>query len=172
MKQSNTPLVGIVMGSDSDWPLVQRGAALLREFDVPFEARVLSAHRTPAAATEYAATAAGRGLQVIIAAAGGAAHLGGVLAAHTTLPVLGIPVAGGALNGLDALLAIVQMPAGIPVGTVTLGSAGPVNAALLAVQILALSDQELRARLVAYKAEMQRKVEAADGRVAAEAATL
>ena len=166
------PRVGIVMGSDSDWPLVQRGAALLREFDVPFEARVLSAHRTPAAATEYAATAAGRGLQVIIAAAGGAAHLGGVLAAHTTLPVLGIPVAGGALNGLDALLAIVQMPAGIPVGTVTLGSAGPVNAALLAVQILALSDQELRARLVAYKAEMQRKVEAADGRVAAEAATL
>ncbi len=167
---SNTikPVVGIVMGSDSDWPLVRKAAELLREFDVPCETRVISAHRTPAAACAYASSAEERGLRVIIAAAGGAAHLGGVLAAHTILPVLGIPIPGGALNGLDALLAIVQMPAGIPVGTVTLGSAGPVNAALLAVQILAVADPDLRVKLHGYKAELQRKVEAGDARVADE----
>jgi 5-(carboxyamino)imidazole ribonucleotide mutase len=167
---SNTikPVVGIVMGSDSDWPLVRKAAELLREFDVPCETRVISAHRTPAAASAYASSAEARGLRVIIAAAGGAAHLGGVLAAHTILPVLGIPIAGGALNGLDALLAIVQMPAGIPVGTVTLGSAGPVNAALLAVQILAVADPDLRVKLHGYKAALQRKVEEGDARVAAE----
>ena len=140
--------------------------------EIPFETRVISAHRTPEVASEYAATAEERGLKVIIAAAGGAAHLGGVLAAGTILPVLGIPIAGGALNGIDALLAIVQMPAGIPVGTLTLGSAGPVNAALLAVQILATSDPKLRQSFRAYKEELKLKVEKGDAHVAAEIAKL
>ena len=131
------PEVGIVMGSDSDWPAVRGAAETLEEFGIVAEVRVISAHRTPDLAAEYSRTAARRGLKVIIAAAGGAAHLGGVLASHTTLPVIGIPVKGGALNGIDALLATLQMPSGIPVATVTLGSAGPVNAALFAVEILA-----------------------------------
>lgn len=154
----STPLIGIIMGSDSDWPLVQKAAESLESFGVAFEVRVISAHRTPELACEYAGTAESRGLKVIIAAAGGAAHLGGVLAAHTVLPVIGIPVAGGALNGLDALYATLQMPAGIPVATVTLGSAGPVNAALLAVQILGTADAGLRAKFHAYKEELKRKV--------------
>lgn len=154
----STPLIGIVMGSDSDWPLVQKAAETLKSFDVAFEVRVISAHRTPDLAFEYAGSAEARGLKVVIAAAGGAAHLGGVLAAHTVLPVIGIPVAGGALNGLDALYATVQMPAGIPVATVTLGSAGPVNAALLAVQILGTADAGLRAKFHAYKDELKKKV--------------
>ena len=172
MTQTVKPVVGIIMGSDSDWPLVRAAAELLRDFGVPVETRVISAHRTPSLAAEYATGAEARGLRVLIAAAGGAAHLGGVIAAHTVLPVLGIPIAGGALNGIDALLAIVQMPAGIPVGTVTLGSAGPVNAALLAVQILATADDDLRAKLHAYKAKLQRKVEEADARVVADAAQI
>lgn len=154
----STPLIGIVMGSDSDWPLVQKAAETLKSFDVAFEVRVISAHRTPDLAFEYAGSAEARGLKVVIAAAGGAAHLGGVLAAHTVLPVIGIPVAGGALNGLDALYATLQMPAGIPVATVTLGSAGPVNAALLAVQILGTADAGLRAKFHAYKDELKKKV--------------
>ena len=154
----STPLVGIVMGSDSDWPLVQKASETLKSFDVAFEVRVISAHRTPDLAFEYAGSAESRGLKVIIAAAGGAAHLGGVLAAHTVLPVIGIPVPGGALNGLDALYATLQMPAGIPVATVTLGSAGPVNAALLAVQILGTADAGLRAQFHAYKEELKKKV--------------
>lgn len=153
-----TPLVGIVMGSDSDWPLVQKAAETLKAFGVAFEVRVISAHRTPDLAFEYAGSAEARGLKAIIAAAGGAAHLGGVLAAHTVLPVIGIPVAGGALNGLDALYATLQMPAGIPVATVTLGSAGPVNAALLAVQILGTADAGLRQKFHAYKDELKQKV--------------
>jgi 5-(carboxyamino)imidazole ribonucleotide mutase len=157
----STPLVGIVMGSDSDWPLVQKAADTLKSFGVAFEVRVISAHRTPDLAFEYAGSAEARGLNVLIAAAGGAAHLGGVLAAHTVLPVIGIPVAGGALNGLDALYATLQMPAGIPVATVTLGSAGPVNAGLLAVQILGTADATLRAKFHAYKEELKKKV--ADG---------
>ncbi len=161
----STPLIGIVMGSDSDWPLVQQAAATLKSFGVAFEVRVISAHRTPDLAFEYAGGAEARGLKVIIAAAGGAAHLGGVLAAHTVLPVIGIPVAGGALNGLDALYATVQMPAGIPVATVTLGSAGPVNAALLAVQILGTADAALRAKFHAHKDELKRKVAEADAKV-------
>ncbi|OQA39208.1 MAG: N5-carboxyaminoimidazole ribonucleotide mutase [Chloroflexi bacterium ADurb.Bin325] len=140
----SNPLVGIVMGSDSDWPLVQKAAETLKSFGVSAEAR---------------------GLKVIIAAAGGAAHLGGVLAAHTVLPVIGIPVAGGALNGLDALYATLQMPAGIPVATVTLGSAGPVNAALLAVQILGTADAGLRAKFRAYKEELKAKVAEGDAKV-------
>ncbi len=164
----STPLVGIVMGSDSDWPLVQKAADTLTAFGVAFDVRVISAHRTPDLAFDYAANAEARGLKVIIAAAGGAAHLGGVLAAHTVLPVIGIPVAGGALNGLDALYATLQMPAGIPVATVTLGSAGPVNAALLAVQILGSADPALRAKFHAYKDELKSKVAEGNAKVRAQ----
>ena len=165
-------LVGIVMGSDSDWPLVKKAFDTLRDFGVPAEVRVISAHRTPELAAEYASTAADRGLKVVIAAAGGAAHLGGILAAHTILPVIGIPVAGGALNGVDALLATLQMPSGIPVATVALGSAGPVNAALLAVQILALSDENLAEKFREHKRKLAKKVEAANAKIAGEIAAL
>jgi 5-(carboxyamino)imidazole ribonucleotide mutase len=168
MATHGAPLVGIVMGSDSDWPSVRKAADILKEFAVAFEVRVISAHRAPAAVARYAAEAEERGLRVIVAAAGGAAHLGGVLAAHTIVPVVGIPVAGGALNGLDALLATVQMPAGVPVAAVTLGSAGPVNAALFAIQILGAADPALRARLRDYRESLRRKVEEADARIAAE----
>ena len=132
------PQVGVVMGSDSDWPLMEATVKTLVQFGVQSETRVISAHRTPELATAYASSASRRGLQVIIAAAGGAAHLAGMLAAHTSLPVIGVPVKSGALDGLDALLSTVQMPGGIPVATVALGSAGAVNAAILAIQILAL----------------------------------
>ena len=159
------PLIGIIMGSDSDWPLVQKAAETLKAFDVPYEVRVISAHRTPEIASGYATAAESRGLQAIIAAAGGAAHLAGVIAGHTVLPVIGIPVASGALNGLDALLAVVQMPTGIPVATVTLGSAGPVNAALLAVQILGGRDPALRTKFHAYKKQMAAKVAASDAKL-------
>ena len=161
----NTPLVGIVMGSDSDWPLVQKACQTLDKFSVGYETRVISAHRTPEVAIEYSKTAEARGLKVIIAAAGGAAHLGGVLAAATVLPVIGIPVAGGALNGLDALYATVQMPGGVPVATVAVGSAGPVNAALLAVQILGTADGELREKFRQHKEELKAKVAAANDRI-------
>ena len=154
--------VGIVMGSDSDWPLVQKACQTLDKFGVGYEKRVISAHRTPEVAIEYSKTAEERGLKVIIAAAGGAAHLGGVLAAATVLPVIGIPVAGGALNGLDALYATVQMPSGVPVATVACGSAGPTNAALLAVQILGTADAELRKKFHDHKEELKKKVAAAN----------
>ena len=153
---SKQPLVGIVMGSDSDWPLVQKACATLDGFGVPYETRVISAHRTPDVALEYSKTAESRGIKVIIAAAGGAAHLGGVLAAGTVLPVIGIPVAGGALNGLDALYATVQMPSGIPVATVTVG--GGSNAALLAAQILAVEDAELAEKLAEQRKNAARAV--------------
>ena len=158
-------VVGIVMGSDSDWPLVQKACATLETFGVAYETRVISAHRTPDVALEYSKTAEARGLKVIIAAAGGAAHLGGVLAAATVLPVIGIPVAGGALNGLDALYATVQMPSGVPVATVACGSAGPTNAALLAVQILGTADATLRAKFHAHKEELKAKVAAANEKI-------
>ena len=157
--------VGIVMGSDSDWPLVKKACDTLEKFGVAYETRVISAHRTPEVAIEYSKTAEARGLKVIIAAAGGAAHLGGVLAAATVLPVIGIPVAGGALNGLDALYATVQMPSGVPVATVACGSAGPANAALLAVQILGTADAELRAKFHAHKDELKAKVAAANEKI-------
>ena len=160
-----TPAVGIVMGSDSDWPLVKKACETLDKFGVGYETRVISAHRTPEVALEYSRTAEARGLKVIIAAAGGAAHLGGVLAAGTVLPVIGIPVAGGALNGLDALYATVQMPSGVPVATVAVGSAGPANAALLAVQILGTADADLRRKFREHKAELARKVAAANDRI-------
>ena len=159
------PQVGIVMGSDSDWPLVKKACETLDKFGVAYETRVISAHRTPDVALEYAKTAEERGLKVVIAAAGGAAHLGGVLAAGTVLPVIGIPVAGGALNGLDALYATVQMPSGVPVATVACGSAGPVNAALLAVQILGIADPSLREKFRAHKQELREKVAAANSRI-------
>ena len=160
-----TPLVGIVMGSDSDWPLVQKACAVLDRFGVAYETRVISAHRTPEVAIEYSKTAEQRGLKVIIAAAGGAAHLGGVLAAATVLPVIGIPVAGGALNGLDALYATVQMPSGVPVATVACGSAGPTNAALLAIQILGTADADLRKKFHDHKEELKKKVAVANEKI-------
>jgi len=159
------PLVGIIMGSDSDWPTLKAAVDVCDEFGVPCEVRVLSAHRTPELAFEYASQAETRGLKVLIAAAGGAAHLGGVLAAHTVLPVIGIPISSGALNGLDALYATLQMPAGIPVATVTLGSAGPVNAALLAVQILGTANANLRTAFHTYKDELKKKVVTGNAKV-------
>lgn len=160
--------VGILMGSDSDWALVKSAAETLAKFGVGCEVRVMSAHRTPRLVEEFAQGAAGRGLKVILAAAGGAAHLAGVVAANTTLPVIGIPVEGGALNGLDALLATVQMPAGIPVATVAVGKAGPTNAAILAVQILAVSQPALAAKLQEHKRSLQEKVIQGDARIQAE----
>jgi 5-(carboxyamino)imidazole ribonucleotide mutase len=156
------PQVAIVMGSNSDWPTLKSGAELLDEFGIRYEVRVISAHRTPDDAADYAKKADRRGIKIIIAAAGGAAHLGGVLAAHTTLPVLGVPVKGGALNGVDALLSMVQMPSGIPVPTVTLGSAGPVNAAIFAAQILALNSKSLAKKMKTYKRKLKTKVTRGD----------
>jgi len=158
-------VVAIVMGSDSDLPLLEPAIKTFREFDVPCETRVLSAHRAPAKAAQYAKSAAERGLKVMIAAAGGAAHLAGLLAAHSILPVIGIPVKGGALEGMDALLATVQMPSGVPVATVAVGSAGPVNAALLAIQILALQNKALARKLHGHKRNLLNKVMKADRKI-------
>ncbi|MFN5199254.1 MAG: 5-(carboxyamino)imidazole ribonucleotide mutase [Planctomyces sp.] len=144
------PLVGVIMGSRSDWETMSEAAAILTQFGVAHECRVVSAHRTPAWLTEYSVSAAGRGLRVIIAGAGGAAHLPGMVASQTLLPVLGVPVQSKALNGLDSLLSIVQMPGGIPVGTLAIGNAGAKNAGLLAVRILALQDAALGQRLQQY----------------------
>ncbi|MCH9045055.1 MAG: 5-(carboxyamino)imidazole ribonucleotide mutase [SAR324 cluster bacterium] len=145
-------LVGIVMGSQSDWPTMQRAAEILDELGVAHEVKIISAHRTPDRMFTYAEAAVGRGLRVIIAGAGGAAHLPGMLASKTRLPVLGVPVQSRALNGLDSLLSIVQMPAGVPVGTLAIGEAGAANAALLAAAIIATTDPELAARLDAWRA--------------------
>lgn len=146
-------LVGVIMGSRSDWETMQHTASTLETLNVPFEVRVLSAHRTPDQLLEYAASAEARGLEVIIAAAGGAAHLAGVAAAKTVLPVLGVPMQSSALNGIDSLLSIVQMPAGIPVGTLAIGRAGAINAALFATAILAGSRPELRQALHKFRRE-------------------
>lgn len=154
--------VAVLMGSKNDLPRIQGCVDTLAELGIPREVRVMSAHRTPAAVAQFASGAAEGGIGVIIAAAGGAAHLAGVVASHTLLPVIGIPVEGGALNGLDALLATVQMPAGIPVATVAIGGAGATNAALLAAEILALGDGDLRARLADFRERQRRKVEDAD----------
>ena len=151
MTDAQSPLVGVIMGSRSDWDTMSQAAAILAEFGVPHETRVVSAHRTPQWMAEYASSAADRGLAVIVAGAGGAAHLPGMVAAHTVLPVIGVPVQSAALNGLDSLLSIVQMPKGVPVATVAIGSAGAVNAGLLAVAILATSRPELRERLQQYR---------------------
>src|SRR5947207_1537379 len=145
------PLVGIIMGSTSDWETMAHAAETLQSLGVPFEVRVVSAHRTPDLLFDYAATAEARGLEVIIAGAGGAAHLAGMAAAKTHLPVLGVPVESKALHGLDSLLSIVQMPAGIPVATLAIGRAGAVNAALLAASILAKKDPQFRTALIEYR---------------------
>lgn len=148
---ANRPLVGLIMGSRSDWETMEHAANTLKELGVPFEAEVVSAHRTPDKLFRYCETAEERGLQIIIAGAGGAAHLPGMAASKTKLPVLGVPVQSKALNGLDSLLSIVQMPAGIPVATLAIGGAGATNAALLAASILALHDAALSERLQAYR---------------------
>lgn len=160
MAESNTPLVGLIMGSDSDWPKVKTAATALDEFGIPYEVRVMSAHRTPEIVQEYATMAAARGLKVIIAAAGGAAHLAGVVASHTTLPVIGIPVPTELSGGLDSLLSTVQMPGDVPVATVGVGRGGARNAGLLAVQILALSQPSLQQKYSSYKHGLVEKVNA------------
>ena len=158
LMDKKSPLIGIVMGSDSDWPTMQAAAVMLKEFGVPFESRVVSAHRTPDLLFEYAETAGARGLQAIIAGAGGAAHLPGMLAAKTTVPVLGVPVQSKALSGVDSLHSIVQMPKGIPVATFAIGEAGAANAALFAVAMLANHDAALNQRLQQFRQQQSAKV--------------
>jgi 5-(carboxyamino)imidazole ribonucleotide mutase len=161
VKQSaEQPRVGVIMGSDSDWSVMQDAAQALDEFEIPSEVRVISAHRTPAVMFEYAQGAAGRGIEVIIAGAGGAAHLPGMVASATPLPVIGVPVPLSRLDGLDSLLSIVQMPAGVPVATVSIGGAR--NAGLLAVRMLGSSDPQLRARVVAFQDQLAETVQAKD----------
>ena len=162
MTTEKSARVGIVMGSDSDWPKINAVAAALDEFAVPYEVHVMSAHRTPEVVQQYASTAIERGLKVIIAAAGGAAHLAGVVAAHTTLPVIGIPVPTALEGGLDSLLSTVQMPGDVPVATVGVGMGGPRNAGLLAVQIMATADAELAEKLVEFKRKLTEKIAAKD----------
>ena len=162
MNEQPTPRVGIVMGSDSDWPKINKAATALDEFGVGYEVRVMSAHRTPAVVSEYASSAIERGLEVIIAAAGGAAHLAGVVAAHTTLPVIGLPVPTPDLGGLDSLLSTVQMPGDVPVASMAVGMGGPRNAGLFAVQILATADEGLREKLVEFKQQLTEKIAAKD----------
>src|SRR5437868_15195185 len=157
-RDADHPLVGIVMGSKSDWDTMREASDLLKTFDVPHESRVVSAHRTPKWMAEYAATAESRGLEVVIAGAGGAAHLPGMIAAHTILPVLGVPVESKVLKGVDSLLSIAQMPAGIPVATLAIGKSGAINAALLAVAILGSGRPELRDKLRRYRDEQTQLV--------------
>jgi 5-(carboxyamino)imidazole ribonucleotide mutase len=152
------PIVGIVMGSDSDWPIMKACAETLKKFDVPYEAKVLSAHRTPDAALDYAEGAADRGMKVLIGAAGGAAHLAGVLAAKTELPVLAVPMPSKHLGGFDSLLAMVQMPGGIPVATFAIGEAGATNAALFAISMLALNDPAMAKKLSDFRTKQTEKV--------------
>jgi len=158
--QNKSPVVGIVMGSDSDWEVMENAASVLGDLNIPFEMTVSSAHRSPERTADYARSARERGLLVIIAGAGAAAHLAGSIAALTTLPVIGVPLDSAALKGLDALLATVQMPAGVPVATMAIGTAGAKNAAILAAQILSVSDPEVADRLKQFKAEMANKVAA------------
>lgn len=157
---SGPVLVGVIMGSGSDWDTLRKATETLARFQVGYEAEVVSAHRTPQRMADYASTAEARGLQVIIAGAGGAAHLPGMVAGHTLVPVIGVPVRSRALSGLDSLLSIVQMPAGVPVATMAIGEAGAINAALLAVAILGLTRPELRTALAAYRAERAAEVAA------------
>ncbi len=158
LTQTSSPVIGIVMGSNSDWPTMQAAAKVLKEFGVPFEARGVSANRTPDLMFEYAEAARARGLRAIIAGAGGAAHLPGMIAAKTTLPVLGVPVQSKALSGKDSLLSIVQMPKGIPVATFAIGEAGAANAGLFAVSLLAATDAALSDKLEAFRAEQTASV--------------
>jgi 5-(carboxyamino)imidazole ribonucleotide mutase len=156
--QASNPLIGVLMGSKSDWDTMRHASEMLARFEVPHESKIISAHRTPQAATEYASGARERGLKVIIAGAGGAAHLAGVLAAHTVLPVLGVPMESQVLRGIDSLLSTVQMPSGIPVGTLAIGKPGATNSALFAIAILALDRPDLREKLEAFRAEQTEKV--------------
>ena len=158
MPDASAPLVAVIMGSKSDWETMRHADETLTQFGIPHESKVMSAHRTPALTTEYTAEAEARGIEVIIAAAGGAAHLAGVVAAHTVLPVLGVPMESQALKGMDSLLSTVQMPAGIPVGTLAIGKPGAINAALLAVAILANTRPDLRKKLHAFREEQARKI--------------
>jgi len=158
MTEKSLPLVGVIMGSKSDWETMREAETILKEFGVPHECEVVSAHRTPDRMFEYAKSAADRGVEVIIAGAGGAAHLPGMVASQTVLPVLGVPVKSRALNGLDSLLSIVQMPGGVPVGTLAIGASGAKNAALLAIRILANSRPELRSKLIEYQNSQTEKV--------------
>ena len=160
MAEQRSPRVGLIMGSDSDWPVMQAAAGALTEFDVPFEVGVVSAHRTPQRMLDYARLAAARGIEVIIAGAGGAAHLPGMVASATPLPVIGVPVPLATLDGLDSLLSIVQMPAGVPVATVSIGGAR--NAGLLAVRILGAADAALRTRMQSFQADLEAQVLAKD----------
>jgi 5-(carboxyamino)imidazole ribonucleotide mutase len=153
-----SPLIGVVMGSQSDWETMERAALILQQFKVPYEAKIVSAHRTPGLLIDYASDAHSRGLKAIIAGAGGAAHLPGMLAAQTPVPVLGVPVQSRALNGIDSLLSIVQMPAGVPVATFAIGAAGATNAALFAVALLASSDARLEQELDAFRREQRDRV--------------
>ena len=162
---SKQPLVSIVMGSDSDLEVMREAAKALDDFGIPYEMDITSAHRSPARTSEFARQAAGRGIKVIIAGAGGAAHLAGVIAAETTLPVIGVPMPSSSLQGLDALLATVQMPAGIPVATLAIGKAGATNAGILAAQILALSDPALAKKMAAHKEKLARGVEEKSNRL-------
>ena len=155
---SSRPLAGVIMGSKSDWDTMKHASEMLARFGVEHETRIVSAHRTPQLMAEYASTAEERGLEVIIAAAGGAAHLPGMVAAYTIVPVLGVPIESHALKGLDSLLSIVQMPGGIPVGTLAIGKAGAINAALLAIAILAMRRDDLREKLRSFRAEQTEKV--------------
>ena len=157
-EQSKLPLVGLVMGSDSDWGVMEKAVSVLKQLNIPFDATVSSAHRSPENTAEYARSARSRGLKVIIAGAGAAAHLAGSIAAQTTLPVIGVPLDSSSLKGMDALLATVQMPAGVPVATMAVGAAGAKNAAILAAQILATSDSEVEARLEKFKKKLAREV--------------
>ena len=158
MTTNQKPIVGILMGSDSDWAVMKKAASMLADFGIPFEATVASAHRSPDKTAEYAQTARSRGIKVIIAGAGAAAHLAGAIVAKTTLPVIGVPLNASSLNGLDALLATVQMPSGVPVATMAIGSAGAKNAAIFAAQILATTNPELEDRLERFKEELAEQV--------------
>lgn len=160
MGNEHAPMVGIIMGSTSDWETMRHTAEMLAWFGVPYETKVVSAHRTPTLMVEYAEQSEGRGLKVIIAGAGGAAHLPGMTAGHTTVPVIGVPVQSRVLNGVDSLLSIVQMPAGVPVATMAIGKAGAINAALFAVQMLGVEDAALRDKLKAFREERAAQVEA------------
>lgn len=158
MTTNQNPIVGILMGSDSDWAVMKNAASVLADFGIPFEATVASAHRSPDKTAEYAQTARSRGIKVIIAGAGAAAHLAGAIVAQTTLPVIGVPLNASSLNGLDALLATVQMPSGVPVATMAIGAAGAKNAAIFAAQILATTNPELEAGLERFKKELAEQV--------------
>jgi 5-(carboxyamino)imidazole ribonucleotide mutase len=165
MPQTTTPLVGIIMGSSSDWPTMKHAADILTEFGIPFEKRVVSAHRTPHLLYDYATTAQDRGLRCVIAGAGGAAHLPGMAASMTTVPVLGVPVQSKALSGVDSLYSIVQMPGGIPVATFAIGNAGATNAGLFAVAMLATTDPTLAEKLAAFREKQKDKVLASQAEI-------